>query len=409
MKRPTTSRSARRRRLLFRPVWLLVFAGSFLLLTAMKAGERLAARREGVSAEDIFPPFRDWRPHILFGGMVIYALFRGGGFHPAFDRDYQSWLAATPWTSAQPLPLGPTHLSWPDLPVFALAAAGAWLAGRSPAEPLVVFASVYLLLTSLVLAQTRAGLAAAGLAFGLPLLIILAPRRELALLVAAGLYAVAYAGLRRSLSGFPWEEKDQFWLERSGRDEDDGADEDVTRPNILPSGAPKLPGPGWPYSRLGPEPPPEPVSNRTAALAGALVGWWAYAAMFHFRLPADPEGLRPFLPTFYAAGVLVSAVVALWRLGIYHAGCRPPVSNRGRLATGSLIIPGYDQVFLAPLCVVVIGACAPPTLVLLGAGPKEALAVTLSLVFFAAIALGPTLHTWRTTGRHRIVAGVQVG
>ena len=46
----------------------------------------------------------------------------------------------------------------------------------------------------------------------------------------------------------------------------------------------------------------------------------------------------------------VTVIALVVRLLIYTGPFRPPISLRGRIATGRWVIPGYDYVLLAPLC-----------------------------------------------------------
>jgi hypothetical protein len=92
------------------------------------------------------------------------------------------------------------------------------------------------------------------------------------------------------------------------------------------------------------------------------------------------------------------------RLLIYLNGYAPPISFRGRIVTGRWIIPGYDQVFVAPLLALIAGSWLPKVLINRGFGFVEANTISLIWVYFLILILGPSLKTWRLTGNHRIMA-----
>ena len=60
---------------------------------------------------------------------ALYGIGRLGYYHPRRREAYRLWLEQTPWTSRQPLPLGPAHLGWRDLFAMIALAGGALHAG----------------------------------------------------------------------------------------------------------------------------------------------------------------------------------------------------------------------------------------------------------------------------------------
>jgi hypothetical protein len=138
--------------------------------------------------------------HLLQSGAVyalavVYGLGRLSAFHPARRSAYARWLEQTPWTSSQPLPLGPVHFGFRDLMLFGILVAGALHAGMHPAAPLIALGVAYLVVTTSLIAGSGAPAEATVLAFALPAMTFLPGRPWAALGVTAALYAVAYAGL----------------------------------------------------------------------------------------------------------------------------------------------------------------------------------------------------------------------
>ena len=88
----------------------------------------------------------------------------------------------------------------------------------------------------------------------------------------------------------------------------------------------------------------------------------------------------------------------------------PPISIFGRIATGRLIIPGYDNVLIAPLAAF-IASLSVRYLLILGMPPPLAFAITTFLILLPFLMFGPSLWRWHLVGTHRIVplARVQAG
>jgi hypothetical protein len=97
------------------------------------------------------------------------------------------------------------------------------------------------------------------------------------------------------------------------------------------------------------------------------------------------------------------------RLLLYCIGYSPPISLRGRIRTFRWIIPGYDQVFVAPLLTLLVGGVLP--LVLSRQGLDEILVMPLcaTLALLATLTVPPSLFQWRLTGHHRMTPVMQQG
>jgi hypothetical protein len=326
---------------------------------------------------------------ILVGAAALYGAWRALGFHPLYVPGYRAWLAATPWTSRGPLPMGPIHLILQDVLLVGLNVLLALRAGGGPVEWVPeAFLGVYLVFVGASLFRTGCWPWGYGVFFVLGL----AAYRWRAgdgLLAEVLAYAVAYVGLRRSLARFPWEKE----LARFG-----GAAPGVTA-------ADRAVGQqiGWPFGRLAPKIATQTTSVplHHALLASLLVGWWAFAA---FSLMPDSQDRRHLL-TLIVYGVVF--VAPLIRLAVYCEGYAPPISLLGRLATGCWIMPGYDQVFVAPLLAVVVGSTLAGGSSLLGVDPAPAFPVVIAVVLLICLGMGPSLLAWRLTGEHRIVEGGQ--
>jgi hypothetical protein len=324
--------------------------------------------------------------HVLQSGAVyalavVYGLGRLSAYHPARRSAYARWLEQTPWTSPQPLPLGPVYFGWRDLLVFGLLVAGAVHAGMHPAAPLIVLGAAYLFVAARVTAGHGAPVEATVLAFALPALAFLTDRPWAALLVTAALYAVAYSGLRRSLAAFPWRDPK----------------EEKVHPSLRPPAS--LP---WPMNSVGPLPPKPPMTWTKGLIIPLLAGWWVYAALGHAATAAwFEEQLGRVSPLTVA--IVFGVIVALVRWITYAAGHVAPISLWGRLRYGPLLVPRFDQIYVAPVCTALVACFAPGALHAMGLGVMPALAASIALTLAAAINLPPSRYHWKLTGGYRVL------
>jgi hypothetical protein len=70
-----------------------------------------------------------------------------------------------------------------------------------------------------------------------------------------------------------------------------------------------------------------------------------------------------------------------------------------------LIIPGYDQVLLAPVAAIALGHYVPQWLGTAGARPAVAVAGGLVVCVLALTLIGPSRERWMLTGTYRLLPG----
>jgi hypothetical protein len=316
---------------------------------------------------------------------VMYGFYRVTRFHPVSRPGYRDWLARTPWTPAQPLPDGPVLLAWQDVVVLAILGVPAWLVFGRLAWPLFpAFALPYLLVFASCLRTTGPREFAYAVGFGLAGMVLVA-HVPLAVVGIAGLtYLVAAAGFRRSLDRFPWPP----------------GEADAARGRVFEAGQS-----GWPFDRLAPVVAPPLLRPWEAPVIGLLIGFGLFAVGFQLdriepgvRGDRPSEMLLPFVP-------FIVTLAAFVRLAFYMIGHLPPISLWGRLATGRLIIPRYDAVFVAPVLAVVVGVAGPLAFALPGlrAYAYVGAAVGTGLAFAILLTLGPDRTAWRLTAPARLV------
>lgn len=323
----------------------------------------------------------------LRGIALAYGAFRVVALHPFYQPGYRAWLALTPWTSRKPLPLGPVALVWEDLFVLAaLMLLGLTVPGVDPWRLLALFFVAYL--GALTVSLWGTGEPAYGylIAFGVGL--VLRGYANSLTMVAAALvvYAAGYVGLRRALARFPWGLAGQEAFSLKNVDQ------------YLQSKRDQLCG--WPYDRMRPLPPQAfRLDLLNVLLVSMLVGWWLFAL---------EAALEPPLGMLIPAGVLVQGtwIAALVRLGVYTSGYASPMNLWGRLWTGRWIIPGYDKVFVGPLCTLLVSPVSAWALHRLGVPLDVLLPVCCTLMIFTVLAMPPRFRRWQLTGRHRIVPAI---
>jgi hypothetical protein len=327
----------------------------------------------------------DIHPHqgILLGVAFAYGLWRAWGFHPYFRPKYREWLKTVAWDPSQQLPLGSPTLAWQDGVVLAMLGT---LGGRW--ECLAAYGAAMLggwsaLLTAANFAARLDWLALAG---GLALLpVALSEAFPWLAGMTLPAYLISAFGVKPSMRLFPWEHMPRWNAMNSTKVEQAGRPSDC-----------------WPLLRtdhLG------DVEIAIAAGTALRLAIFAGAATFTFVAAANLDqhhrGWRELdtLPILATATLLMTA----GRLLMYCGTCRPPISLAGRIATGRLIVPGYDQALTAPLLVLLIGFGGPTILWHWGAGNALSAGLTMFAIVAISLGMGPRLGRWQLTGKHRIV------
>ena len=321
--------------------------------------------------------------YIVRAAGFCYGAFRVAAFHPVFLPEYRLWLERSPWTARKPLPAGPVAFGWEDLlPLGALAALAAARGLDEPIRVLTLALTGHQILLAIALARTGTGGFAFASAFGAGLAVRLWPDPRASLEAALATYLIGWAGLRVDLKRFPWPGLEGVKA-------------------INPAEAAKAAQEascGWPFDQLQPKDPAGTRSTRGYLVAlSLLAGWYLHASL---AVLPNPSGVVVF--AFWNGIVMLT----FSRTATYCAGYAPPIGLWGRIATFRWIIPGYDHVFIAPLCTLLIGALAldrfrPP-----GLDDQVFLPAALTVACLVNATTGPSLRRWRLTGQHRITSSV---
>ena len=271
------------------------------------------------------------------------------------------------------MPLGPLYLVWQDVffilvPVSLLACFHLHL---TVPEPLIAFFLGYLIVTIYSLAITKPQASILIQLVGLPGVLLLVPNYWLVCLALSFLTVSAGLSLSASLTRFPWE----------------------TTPKPL-----NHEGLGFPFNRIGPVKPPDPLAA-WHVLGYSFLSAWPVYCFVHCLCDNDitvDENVVVFL-AMYAGGI-----ITLVRVVRYMASYHFPLSLFGRIATGHLIMPRYDVVLIGPIVSIVLSFTLPNAFKAMGTPVPLECGLTLFFLLLATLGIGPSLRVWRLTGGHRI-------
>jgi hypothetical protein len=346
------------------------------------------------------PEFMQMRAGILGTAAGFYALYRLWRFHPACNSSYAGWLKTSPWTPQKPLPLGPVHPVWQDAVVLgAIAALARWHAHVDPAIPVLAFGLVYLVAMTLLLALTRTWLPCLLLGFIWPAPILPVMRDSPTVGIIAALVAVIWYGHRKSLHAFPWKRTVLNPPEsREANQRKSVMEMEIRIDSLSNTPTVRTPNLGWPFLWLSPKFECHSVSISTGFFVSALISWWTYCAIVGFEIPSSPAAILVF-----------AAMAALARFAIYCSGLGPSFNLWGRLASGRIIVPGFDRVVVTPLIVLALAITGGVAIRHSGSWYPVASACVVGLIWFALLAGGPTMRKWILTGQHRYRSPTRLG
>ena len=323
---------------------------------------------------------------ILYFLAAFYGVSRAATSHPFFDPAYQDWLSLTPWTVAKPLPLGPIELGVRDAVVLGLLIALNLISPqRDSMRLLCIFLMVHCAILTIANWWTAESAYVYLAMFGMGLMVRLWGHPWVCLGTGAAVYLVVHEGVWQGLRAFPWKQSKVLVLspEVAIRDRGD---------------KPKIPC-GWPYDRLLRDPVAKTGSPETgldALVWCLLLGWWI--SCLASRLSTRNEAVM----VAFLSAAAVFTISNLWRLLLYVQGYDTPLGPIGRIATGRLIIPGFDVVWVAHL-LMVLGAGSTSIGLMSWGVPGEIVGpVVAALIAFIALRTPPGLRRWRLTGGHRM-------
>jgi len=377
MARPSLSRY---RQIVATPFGIFAFAVYFVVIDGfLRYLDRLIP--------GIFGRFAYLLTLLLFLASVFYGFRRVVGLHPIWNDGYRTWLESTPWTSRKPLPMGPVELVWEDgLTLGPLLLLSTTQPVPHAVHLLCAFLLSHLLAVAVTLWLTRIRPIGFTTAFGLGLAVWLWRQPLLCLAALIVLYLIAYVGLRQGLERFPWKPRKMIRLN-----------------NEWPEYGAQVEPCGWPYDRMLRDVHGDPlIAPMDLVLCCIVVSWWFFVIS---SLAADHSDRVAILSIFCILTMMLSPWIRLW---LYVVAYRSPISFWGRIWTGRWIIPGYDQILIAPVCSIFSGPLVLYLLHVSAVSLEYSLPVASGVATVVAVIVPPRLRRWRLTGNHRLVPAVNL-
>lgn len=356
------------------------------------AGVVVAVEAIEFAARRWVPGLEEWslgvgRVYIAFYA-VYYGLYRAIRFQPMLIDDYRRWLTGTPWTFSRPLPIGPVRLVWQDLAVLVVMSLFYRWSHEEPGIASLpnpwfeaIFIPLLLVLTSFLLVQTaliiRKGpeWAQFTLLMGWGGVAWLLPDLSHALLGLGLVYFVAMAGVDSCLKRLPFELSVK-----------------TTSP----------PDTGWHFDGLSGKRMPWWPTFRQAVLLSLLIGWWYFVilriALPHWQDQNPEDDVSDMATKFVFLGGFLALLAV--RFYVYLRDHKSPLGLWSRLILGRPIIPGFDQVFIAPLCALALMGIAWKLVFQLGFSVPITLGVSMGAISMVCFAMGPSLRRWTLIGDH---------
>jgi len=263
-----------------------------------------------------------------------------------------------------------------------------WLAHVDPTLPVVAFGLTWLVGMTIIMAITRTWPAFLALGFLWPALILPGVAGWPGMMIIVGLILIILLGHRRSLQSFPWpflSNANPLAAVASGRS-GQNVEIRIEGVEVAPSYL------GWPNLVLSPKIRDRSIADSTSFCLSALAGWWLYCVIECSEMDSSTGPGLVFVFAF---------VAALLRLALYCSNVGPPFSVLGRLASGQLIQPGFDQVFLTPLAVILTGIAGGMVVKHSGSWYASATSCVFALLWLLLFIGGPTRQSWILTGRLR--------
>ncbi len=333
---------------------------------------------------------------------LVYGVNRVFAFHPAFNRGYFRWLAATPYTGRQALPLGPLQLVIEDVAfVVPVLAASLFTGAVSWQIPLVCLLAGYS--TTLAVATHLTGnlILSCALHFFLPLALLLVPSPIGGVALILLLPPILRWAVARNLEAFPW------GTGESGRA---ASGEVAPAKGLVFAGAKDLGesrdelGVGWPLAILGPQKEWAHISTGFACAFSVWIGLAVVCGgscierLFGESLAIGSRDIRG-VSALCLLGVLVLAGA---RTLIYTTYTRPPLNLSGRIGLRRLIIPRYHKVYVPSLLAIAIAAVLPRCVFVVSNSGAWIVGITFGVCMLVLLGMGPTLKSWTLTGTYRL-------
>ncbi len=367
---------------------------------------------------------------VLFGAFV-YGCFRSTYFHPACHSEYSDFLKQTAWTPEKPLPLGPVNLVWQDAVVLLFLLAAIWPEPFfHPLAPLFTMILGYFIGLLFVFQFCHVWKQLYILAFGCGTAVLFWSNPLGAFLILAALYVVACRGVKESLTETHRTMlREAISTNKIHLEPDKPFVQDIMKRLT-----------GWPFDSLVARKPTfgfmrdrlTSIPRVHGILISLLVGWSVFSIAFMILQISEVDRndslsfLTDHVPTVgevlqqellhpgqsivnedsdFALMLLTipGFFLSLFRLSSYCEGhYHPPINLWGRFQTFRWIIPEYDKVFISPIAILLVPAIFSPASYYIGISPLFTGPLMVTLMFLAALLIGPNRVEWQLTAPCRL-------
>ena len=331
---------------------------------------------------------------------IAYGFWRVAMFHPALNEDYRGWLVTTPWNPRMPLPLGPPTLTCYDaIPLALILSFNAAASSIGILDTMMCFSAAYFLFCILVFSITGVSHVNWIVAFACGAVALTYDNAYMVAALLLAMHIVVLLGLKASLERHPQESDFDEDSKQRAWGQLEHPMGSVWKMERL-SDARNKRNAGWPFSL--PRLHMENCSIRPSqsVLLSLLAAWYLYVLVCLLPKYAIAEAVVS--DDFYSSTVVFVCTCSAWRLIAYGWRCASPISIAGRIATGRLIVFGYDRMVVVPAMAIAAALLSYRFLSWLGVGLSMKLPVVVFLGIFVNTFFGPTLANWRLTGMHRI-------
>lgn len=407
--------------------WAIVFLAAYGLLHAAKlTASRGLSSLTTLATGAYLDELTTVQLILVLNAAIGYGVYRSGAFDPLYRRDdCYNWLRTTPWRPGRALPQGPVWPVWQDVLVLAALSYLSWdlmsfLSIPGYLAALLAMGS-YLVFKLPPLTTNGPKWCLYVVASGMVACLLFLHEPMVLLLLLAALCGVCGFGLQMSLSRlWDWEETTAIdWNRAAGRPFQFVADQNAQKQaqaaalkshpgqqtqKWMCNGALRRFALGEPLALNAPLPERRGRALADKILLSVLAGF-AYAFLcLQVRWFAEDEASVITASTQVSSVLLImgGGALALTRLYYYQLQHAAPISILGRIATGRLVIPGYDKVFIGPLVIAAVAAGLPAMLGRIGVPFEAAGGVSVTLVLLAYFLIPPSLRSWQLTGTHRM-------
>ncbi|HNO77100.1 MAG TPA: hypothetical protein PKN33_03485 [Phycisphaerae bacterium] len=344
-----------------------------------------------VETEDGLQSTDQLRAQLAIAFCALYGFLRACAANQRTNDGYYKWLKTTPWRPGMAFPICVPymHLYWADaMLVGFFFMAELFNPMGSELKLIIALLLPYIIVQLLQLGNAARGWYVYFVVMGLGLVTQVWSNVYVTSAVLGLLYLVVVKGQRSSFADFPFAED----LEDRTRSMQEALEVKLLRSQeIRALKNARDTTSSTAFNELSAH-RSDPASMLFKMAFAAFVGWWTFIILE----AVDSQNL-------YRHSLMIVLPVMVGPSWLYSAlspsFAKPPISIRGRIQTGDLIVPRYDIVFLSHFisAVVLVGLLGLGNA--LGAIAPWYVATCCTVYVLCLMFCPPTSNTWRFTGQ----------